>query len=256
MEKAPNGREHSDLIPGRNAVTEALRAGRPIDSVLIAKGNRTGILAKIAGMCKEKGIPVKEADIKKLDAMSGTNSHQGVIAITAVHEYASVDDIFKAAQEKNEAPFVIICDEIEDPHNLGAILRTAEAAGAHGVIIPKRRNAGLTFTVAKTACGAVEYVPVAKVASIPAVIDELKKKGLWIYGADMNGETWCETDFSGPCAIVIGSEGNGLGRLVREKCDFIVSLPMCGHIQSLNASVAAGILLYEVTRQRLGLKAK
>lgn len=144
-----------------------------------------------------KGIPVKEADIKKLDAMSGTNSHQGVIAITAVHEYASVDDIFKAAQEKNEAPFVIICDEIEDPHNLGAILRTAEAAGAHGVIIPKRRNAGLTFTVAKTACGAVEYVPVAKVASIPAVIDELKKKGLWIYGADMNGETWCETDFSG-----------------------------------------------------------
>lgn len=248
--------KYNDVIPGRNAVMEALRAGRAVDSVLVARGNRSGALGGIIAQCREAGIPVKEVDGKKLDAMCGVSAHQGVAAVTAAHEYAAIEDILSAARAKNEPPFLILCDELEDPHNLGAILRSAEAAGAHGVVIPKRRSAGLTFTVAKTACGAVEYVPVARVGSLAAAIDSLKAQGLWIYGADMDGAPWCETDFSGPVGLVIGAEGKGLGRLIREKCDFIVSLPMRGHIQSLNASVAAGILMYEVTRQRLGLKAK
>lgn len=255
-EAASPTQKYNDVIPGRNAVAEALRAGRAIDSVMVARGNRNATLGGIIARCRQAGIPIKEVDVKKLDAMCGVSAHQGVAAITAMHEYANVEDILAAAQEKNEPPFIILCDELEDPHNLGAVLRSAEAAGAHGVIIPKRRSAGLTFTVAKTACGAVEYVPVARVGSLVAAIDDLKEKGLWIYGADMNGSNWCETDFSGPTALVIGAEGKGLSRLVREKCDFIVSLPMRGHIQSLNASVAAGILMYEVTRQRMGLKAK
>ncbi len=254
--RAGSPREHSDVIPGRNAVAEALRAGRAVDSVLVARGNRSGTLGKIIAECRELGIPVKEVDIKKLDFMCGVSAHQGVAAITAMHEYATIDDIFAAAQAKKEPPFIILCDELEDPHNLGAVLRTAEAAGAHGVIIPKRRSAGLTFTVAKTACGAVEYVPVARVGNLGAAIDELKERGLWIYGADMDGTPWCETDFSGPVGLVIGAEGKGVGRLIREKCDFIVSLPMRGHLQSLNASVAAGVLMYEVARQRMGLRAK
>lgn len=174
----------------------------------------------------------------------------------AAHEYASIDDMFKLAEERNEAPFIIILDELEDPRNLGAIVRTAETAGAHGVIIPRRRSASLSFSVAKTAAGALEYVPVAKVANLPGTIDDLKKRGLWIYGADMNGTTWCSQDYKGAVGLVIGSEGNGIGRLVKEKCDFIVSLPMKGKITSLNASVAAGILMYEISRQRSDIKAK
>ena len=179
---------------------------------------------------------------------------EGVIARVAAHSYASIDDIFAKAEEKGEKPFIIICDEIEDPHNLGAIIRTAECAGAHGVIIPKRRNATLSLTVAKTAAGALEYVPVARVANLAAAIDELKERGVWVYGTDMKGDMWCETDLTGAVALVIGSEGSGMGRLVREKCDFVLSLPMKGEINSLNASVAAGIIMYEVSRQRLAAK--
>ena len=182
--------------------------------------------------------------------MCGGSSHQGVAAYAAAHEYADVDDIFAAAEAKGEKPFIIVCDEVEDPHNLGAIIRSADAAGAHGVIIPKRRNATLSYVVGKTSAGAVEYVPVARVPNLPSLLDELKERGVWIYGADMNGQSWCETDFTGGVALVIGSEGKGLGRLVKEKCDFIVSLPMKGRVNSLNASVAAGILMFEVSRQR------
>ncbi|HBL41749.1 MAG TPA: 23S rRNA (guanosine(2251)-2'-O)-methyltransferase RlmB [Ruminococcaceae bacterium] len=240
-----------DLIIGRNAVSEALRSGREIDSLLIARGDRSGSLGKLIAMSREKGVVVKEVDKKKLDFMCGEGNHQGVAAFVAAHEYASVEDIFRAAEEKGEKPFIIVCDEIEDPHNLGAIIRSADAAGAHGVIIPKRRNAGLSYAVGKTSAGAIEYVPVARVANLPSLLDELKERGLWVYGADMDGQSWHQTDFSGGVALVIGSEGKGLGRLVKEKCDVIVSLPMKGQVNSLNASVAAGILMFEVAKQRL-----
>ena len=240
-----------DLIIGRNAVNEALRSGRAIDSLLVARGERSGSLGKLIGQCREKGVVVKEVDRKKLDYLCGEGNHQGVAAYVAAHEYASVDDLFRAAEAKNEPPFFIVCDEIEDPHNLGAIIRTADAAGAHGVIIPKRRNAGLSYAVGKTSAGAIEYVPVARVANLPALLEELKQRGVWVYGADMDGQSWHQTDFSGGVALVIGSEGRGLGRLVKEKCDVIVSLPMKGSVNSLNASVAAGVLMFEVARQRL-----
>lgn len=239
-----------DLIIGRNAVAEALRSGREIDSLLIARGERSGSLGKLIAQCREKGVVVKEVDKKKLDYLCGEGNHQGVAAYVAAHEYASVDDIFNAAQAKNEKPFIIVCDEIEDPHNLGAIIRSADAAGAHGVIIPKRRNAGLSYAVGKSSAGAIEYVPVARVANLPSLLEELKQRGVWVYGADMDGQSWRQTDFSGGVALVIGSEGRGLGRLVKEKCDVIVSLPMKGHVNSLNASVAAGILMFEVAEQR------
>jgi 23S rRNA (guanosine2251-2'-O)-methyltransferase len=239
-----------DLIIGRNAVAEALRSGREIDSLLIARGDRSGSLGKLIAQCREKGVVVKEVDKKKLDYLCGEGNHQGVAAYVAAHEYASVDDIFNAAQAKNEKPFMIVCDEIEDPHNLGAIIRSADAAGAHGVIIPKRRNAGLSYAVGKASAGAIEYVPVARVANLPSLLEELKQRGVWVYGADMDGQSWRQTDFSGGVALVIGSEGRGLGRLVKEKCDVIVSLPMKGHVNSLNASVAAGILMFEVAEQR------
>ncbi|HOO25521.1 MAG TPA: 23S rRNA (guanosine(2251)-2'-O)-methyltransferase RlmB [Clostridiales bacterium] len=245
--------EKADLIIGRQAVTEALRAGRTIDSVLIARGERGGSLGKIIADCKEKGIVVKDADKKKLDFLCGHQNHQGIVAFTAVKEYSSLEDIFDLAKSRGEAPFIIICDELEDPHNLGAIIRTAEAAGAHGVLVPKRRSASLSYAVGKASAGAVEYMPVARVTNLAAAIDDLKSKGLWIYGADMGGMVWSEYDYTGACALVIGSEGKGLSRLVREKCDFIVSLPMKGKINSLNASVAAGILMFEVAGQRSGL---
>ena len=213
-------------------------------------------MGRIIAECKEKGVVIKEVDKKKLDFMCGQGNHQGVAAYAAVHEYSSVEDIFALAEERGEAPFIILCDELEDPHNLGAIIRTAETAGAHGVIIPKRRNASLTWAVGKASAGAVEYVPVARVGNLASTIDDLKKRGLWVYTADMDGQNWCETDFSGPVALVVGSEGNGVSRLIREKSDFVVSLPMKGKITSLNASVAAGILMYEVSRQRSGIKAK
>lgn len=252
MEQQKSGTQ-TDLIIGRNSVLEALRAGRAIDSLLVARGERSGSIGRILAECREKGIVIKEVDVKKLDFLCGRGNHQGVAAYAAAHAYACVADLLALAQQRGEAPFLIICDELEDPHNLGAIIRTAEAAGAHGVIIPKRHAASLSFAVSKAAAGALEYLPVARVGNLAATLDELKKQGLWIYGADMDGTPFCETDYSGPAALVIGSEGRGLGRLIKEKCDFIVSLPMKGKINSLNASVAAGILMYEIARQRAGL---
>lgn len=242
--------EGQDLIIGRNAVTEAVKGGREIDTLFIANGDRSGSIGMIMGLAREKGIVVKEVDRRKLDAMCGGGNHQGVAARAAAHKYAEVDDIIAAAKEKGEEPFVVICDEIEDPHNLGAIIRTADACGAHGVIIPKRRGVSLTYAVGKVSAGAVEYVPVARVTNLPSTIEELKSKGFWIYGADMDGTPWDKQDYSGAVALVVGSEGRGISRLVKEKCDFIVSLPMKGKINSLNASVAAGILMYEVTKHR------
>ena len=246
-------KRYEDYITGRNAVTEALKTGRPLDSVLVARGERQGSIGAIMARCREQGVPVKEVDSRKLDAMAP--NHQGVIAVAACKEYATVEDLFALAQERGEPPFFIVCDELEDPHNLGAILRTAEAAGAHGVIVPRRRAAGLTSTVYKASAGAVEYVPVARVANITDTLRDLKKQGLWIYGLDMDGEDWCRTDLTGAMALVVGSEGHGMTRLVKEQCDFILSLPMAGHINSLNASVACGIVLYEAARQRKGIKA-
>lgn len=255
MEK-DNEKQNNDLIIGRNAVSEALRSERAIDTLLVVKGERNGSIGRILAECREKKIVIKEVDKKKLDFMCGQGNHQGVAAYAAAHEYAEVEDILALAEERGEAPFIIVCDGIEDPHNLGAIIRTAETAGAHGIIIPKRRNASLTWAVGKASAGAVEYMPVARVGNLASTLDELKEKGIWVYSADMDGKNWCETDFAGGVALVVGSEGNGVSRLIREKSDFIVSLPMKGKITSLNASVAAGILMYEVSRQRSGIKAK
>lgn len=248
--KRENEAEKPELIIGRNAVLEALKSGRAIDSLLVAKGERGGSVGRILAECRDKGVVIKEVDRKKLDFMTNSANHQGVAAYAAVHEYAEVDDIFAKAQSKGEEPFIIICDGVEDPHNLGAIIRSADAAGAHGVIIPKRRNASLSYIVGKTSAGAVEYVPVARVANLASTMEELKKRGVWIYGADMDGVGWTRSDLTGAVALVIGSEGKGLGRLVKEKCDHILSLPMLGEVNSLNASVAAGILMYETVRQR------
>ncbi len=248
-----DSKTNDNLVVGRNAVIELIKSGRDIESVMIAKGEREGSINKIISLCKENKIVIKTIDRKKLDFMCPSANHQGVAANVPVHDYSTVDDILEYAKSKNEPPFIIICDEIEDSHNLGAIIRSAEASGAHGVIIPKRRSVGLNFVVAKTSCGALEYMRVARVVNIASVIDELKKKNIWVYCADMDGQPWCKTDFSGGCALVVGNEGSGVGRLVKEKCDVTVSLPMRGKISSLNASVAAGIIMYEVARQRLGL---
>lgn len=246
-------KRYEDHIVGRNAVMEALKSGRPLDSVLVARGERQGSIGAIVARCRDKGVPVKETDSRKLDAMA--SNHQGVIAIAACKDYVTLEDLFAAAQERGEPPFFIVCDELEDPHNLGAILRTAEAAGAHGVVVPRRRSVGLTGAVYKASAGAVEYVPVARVVNINDALNEMKKRGMWIYGLDMDGENWCSTDLTGAMALVVGSEGRGVSRLVRENCDFVLSLPMRGHINSLNASVACGIVLYEAARQRNGIKA-
>lgn len=241
----------NDIIEGRNAVIEALRAGRAMDKIFIARGDVDRTLGHIASSAREKGIVVVECDRRKLDFMSQTHAHQGVIALAAVREYSTVDDIFAVAREKGEAPFIIVCDEISDPHNLGAIIRSAECAGAHGLIIPKRRSAGLTAVVDKASAGAAEHAVIARVPNIPAAIKDLKDRGVWIYGTAAGGSSdlW-HTDFTGPLALVIGSEGDGMGRLVSESCDFIVSLPMKGQVSSLNASAAAAIVMYEVLRQR------
>lgn len=243
--------EADGLIEGRNAVTEALRAGTPIDKIFIARGETDKTLGHIASTARAAGVVVVEADRRKLDYMSATKAHQGVIALAAVREYASVEDILSAARERGEAPLLVVCDEISDPHNLGAIIRTAECVGAHGVIIPKRRSAGLTAVVDKASAGALEHMAVARVPNLAAAIETLKKNGLWIYGAAAEGtnELW-KTDLTGPACIVIGSEGDGISRLVREKCDFLVSIPLRGQISSLNASAAAAVLLYEALRQR------
>ena len=239
------------IIEGRNAVIEALRADTAVDKVYIAKGETDATLGHIASTARGKGIVVVEADRRKLDAMSVTHSHQGVIAVAAVREYASVSDILQSARGKGEAPLVVVCDELSDPHNLGAVIRTAEAAGAHGVIIPKRRSAGLTAIVAKTSAGAVSYLPVARVANLTALLRELKEEGLWVFGTAADGSTSLyQADLKGPAAIVIGSEGDGMSRLVREQCDFLVSIPMRGQVNSLNASAAAAVVLYEAVRQR------
>ncbi len=241
----------NDIIEGRNAVIEALRAGRAMDKIYIAKGDVDKTLGHIASKAREKGVVVVECDRRKLDFMSQTHAHQGVIALCAVREYCSVDDIFKNAAEKGEQPFIIVCDEISDPHNLGAIIRSAECAGVHGLIIPKRRSAGLTAIVDKASAGAAEHALIARVPNIPAAIKELKDRGVWVYGtaAEGSSDLW-HTDFTGALALVIGSEGDGMGRLVAENCDFIVRLPMKGHLGSLNASAAAAITMYEVLRQR------
>lgn len=254
LENDQNRELPEDLIIGCNSVTEALRSGREIDCVMVSKGEHPGAVGRIIAMCREKNIVVKDVDTKKLDFLCANANHQGIAAKAAAHSYYTIDDILRTAEERGEPPFLVICDSIEDSHNLGAIIRTCEACGAHGVIIPERRSASLNFVVAKTACGALEYVKVAKVGNLAQTIEKLKEKNIWIYGADMDGTLWCETDFSGGVALVIGSEGKGIGRLVREKCDFIVSLPMKGRINSLNASVAAGIVMYEVAKQRLGGK--
>lgn len=239
------------VIEGRNAVVEALRSGAAIDKIYLARGETDATLGHIASTARSRGVVVVEADRRKLDGMSRTHAHQGVIALAAVREYATVGEILDIAREKGEPPLIVVCDELSDPHNLGAVIRTAECAGAHGVIIPKRRSAGLTAVVAKTSAGAVAHVPVARVPNLPALLDELKKEGVWVFGAAAGGErVLYDADLKGPAAIVIGSEGDGMGRLVAEKCDFKVSIPMKGKINSLNASAAAAILLYEAVRQR------
>ena len=243
--------EADGLIEGRNAVIEALRSGAAIDKIYIARGETDAALGHIASAARSRGVVVTEADRRKLDGMSRTKSHQGVVAVAAVREYAGVDDILNAARERGEAPLVVVCDELSDPHNLGAVIRAAECAGAHGVIIPKRRSAGLTAVVAKTSAGAVSYLPVARVPNLTAVLKKLKERGLWVFGTAAGGATnLYDADLKGPAAIVIGSEGDGLGRLVREQCDFLVSIPMRGKIGSLNASAAAAVVLYEAVRQR------
>ena len=250
---APVEQENDGVIEGRNAVTEAIRAGVAIDKIYLLKGEGDSALGHIASAAREQGVVVVNTDRRTLDAMSRTHAHQGVIVLAAVRAYASVDDILAAAQAKNEPPLIVVCDELSDPHNLGAVIRTADAAGAHGVIIPKRRSAGLTAVVGKTSAGAVAHVPVARVPNLPALLKELKEAGVWVFGTAAEGtSTLYQADLKGPAAIVIGSEGDGMGRLVRENCDFIVSIPMRGKINSLNASAAAAVLLYEAVRQRTG----
>lgn len=241
---------NNNIICGRNPVLEALRSGREIDRLFVAHGTGGGSVTAIIAKCRAKGILIKEISPQKLDYYCGGANHQGVAVMFASQEYATVDDMFALAETRGEKPFLIICDEIEDPHNLGAIIRTAEATGVHGVIIPERRSASLNATVAKAACGALEYVPVARVTNIANTIDALKERGVWVFGADMDGDDYTKTDFDIPCALVIGNEGKGIGALTAKKCDAILSLPMLGKINSLNASVAAGILMYEVVRSR------
>ncbi|MCI8909707.1 MAG: 23S rRNA (guanosine(2251)-2'-O)-methyltransferase RlmB [Oscillibacter sp.] len=240
------------VIEGRNAVIEALRAGTAIDKVYLQKGDTDKTLGHIASKARAAGAVVVEADRRKLDAMSRTHAHQGVIALASVREYVSVQSLLDRARERGEPPLLVICDEISDPHNLGAILRTAECAGAHGVVIPKRRSAGLTAVVAKTSAGAVAHLPVARVPNLPSLLKDLKKQGLWVFGAAAEGSTdLYQADLKGPAAIVIGSEGDGMSRLTAENCDVLVRIPMRGKLNSLNASAAAAILLYEAVRQRL-----
>ena len=239
-------------LEGRNALTEALKAGRTIDKVFIADGDTDKGLQRLAAQAKEAGAVIVPVDRRKLDQMSFTRSHQGVIALAAAHDYFTIDDILEEAASRGETPLIVLCDELSDPHNLGAIMRSAECAGAHGVIIPKRRSVGLTATVAKASAGAMEYMKVARVTNINAAIAELKEKGVWVFGAAGEGSVpMYKADLTGPAAIVIGNEGDGLSQLVRKNCDMLVHIPMKGQISSLNASAAASILLYEAVRQRL-----
>lgn len=239
-----------NILFGRNSVMEALKGQREIDKILVQKGEKEGSVIKIISLAKSKAIVVQEVEKAKLDEITGREKHQGVLAYVAAHEYVSVDEILEDAKEKGEAPFVLILDNIQDPHNLGAIIRTAHNAGVHGIIIPKRRAVGLTGTVAKSSAGALEYMKIAKVSNIAQTIRELKERGLWIACADMDGKTLYEENLTGPIGIVVGSEGEGVSKLTRDNCDYIVSVPMYGKVTSLNASVAASLMVYEVVRQR------
>ena len=254
MDKKDDGHTpERDLIIGRNAVQEALRAGRLLDTVYIKRssgGGKGGSMSAILAKAKQQDLVIKEVDSKKLDRMCGGANHQGIAAVAALKAYAQLDDLFALAENRGEPPFFIILDEISDPYNLGAILRTAECAGAHGVIVPKRHSAPLSYAVGKASAGAVEYVPVARVVNLTNTIEMLKKRGVWIYAADMEGSLFCAVDYRGPLALVIGSEGAGISRLVKDHADFVISLPMHGKIRSLNASVAAGVICYEVAKQR------
>lgn len=246
----------SEQIEGRNAVLEAFRSGKCVDKLFILDGCQDGPVRTIAREARKTDTIINYVSKERLDQLSETHAHQGVIAQVAAYDYSNVDEILARAEEKGEAPFLIILDNVEDPHNLGAIIRTANLAGAHGVIIPKRRAVGLTSTVAKTSAGAINYTPVAKVTNIVRTIEELKEKGIWFVCADMGGETMYDLDLTGPMGLVIGNEGEGVSRLVREACDFTASIPMKGDIDSLNASVAAGVLAYEIVRQRLAKAGK
>lgn len=246
----------SEQIEGRNAVLEAFRSGKCVDKLFILDGCQDGPVRTVAREARKTDTIINYVSKERLDQLSETHAHQGVIAQVAAYDYSTVDEILTRAEEKGEAPFLIILDNVEDPHNLGAIIRTANLAGAHGVIIPKRRAVGLTSTVAKTSAGAINYTPVAKVTNIVRTIEELKEKGIWFVCADMGGETMYDLDLTGPMGLVIGNEGEGVSRLVREACDFTASIPMKGDIDSLNASVAAGVLAYEIVRQRLAKAGK
>ena len=246
----------SEQIEGRNAVLEAFRSGKCVDKLFILDGCQDGPVRTIAREARKTDTIINYVSKERLDQLSETHAHQGVIAQVAAYDYSTVDEILARAEEKGEAPFLIILDNVEDPHNIGAIIRTANLAGAHGVIIPKRRAVGLTSTVAKTSAGAINYTPVAKVTNIVRTIEELKEKGIWFVCADMGGETMYDLDLTGPMGLVIGNDGEGVSRLVREACDFTASIPMKGDIDSLNASVAAGVLAYEIVRQRLAKAGK
>ncbi len=237
------------MVFGRNAVKELLASGRDIDKILTARGDRDGSISVLVSEAIARKIPVMDIDRKKLDQMSCGGNHQGIIAMAAMRNYVSIDDILAYAREKNEAPLIAVCDSVEDPHNLGAMIRSAECAGFHGMIITKRHSATLTATVAKASAGAIEHLPIAKVANLPTAIEELKEKGVWVYGADMEGSIYYETDLTGPVAIVMGNEGKGLSRLVEEKCDFRLSIPLYGNINSMNVSAAAAVLFCEAARQ-------
>ena len=239
-----------EFIAGLGAVAEALKSGRPADTLFVVREDAGGRLGPLIALAKSRGLTVKDAKREKLEQLCGSSRHGGVVLSAAAAAYAELEDILASANAKHESPFLLLCDEIEDPHNLGAILRTAEAAGVHGVVVPRRRSAPLGQTVARTSAGAIEYIPVARVGNLCDAILNLKKQGLWVYGADMAGEPYDARPVTGPVALVIGSEGKGLGRLVRERCDGLLSLPMRGKINSLNASVAAGILMYEIAKHR------
>ncbi|HIT60724.1 MAG TPA: 23S rRNA (guanosine(2251)-2'-O)-methyltransferase RlmB [Candidatus Fimousia stercorigallinarum] len=239
------------MIEGRNAVQEAIRSGKPIDKLYVLDGCTDGPIRSIVRAARKKDVLIQFVKKERLDQISQTGKHQGVVAYTAAYEYSDIEDMFRLADQKGEDPFLILLDEIEDPHNLGAIIRTANLAGAHGVIIPKRRAVGLTATVAKTSCGALNYTPVAKVTNLSKTIEELKERGLWFVCADMDGERMYDLNLTGPIGLVIGNEGSGVSKLVKQHCDFVASIPMKGDIDSLNASVAAGVLAYEIVRQRL-----
>jgi len=237
------------IVGGRNAVKELLSSGRDIDKIFVRRGEREGSVKLLIGMAAARKIPIIEVDKSKLDSMF-QGAHQGIVAIAAEHNYSTVEEIIAYAESKGEKPFVVICDGVEDPHNLGAIIRSAECSGVHGVIIPKRRSVGLTSTVAKASAGAIMHMRVAKVTNLASTIDELRERGFWVYAADMGGEPYYKTDYSGSVAVVLGAEGNGISRLVREKSDFIVSIPLYGNVNSMNVSCAAAVILSEVARQR------